>query len=599
MKVEPTGEEPKYGLTLYCERESGERVAVDVPVDCTVADLEKAFEVRRGELRIGDQPLKNPEEMVCDTGVSMQSVLAEDGRWNLEELGRIVTTEYPDFSLEKPNADVRDKTLVCALVEDGRSEPLSTLLRRGGGSANERCGLHYELASPCHVAVRKGHSEALSVLIRDGGADVNLTDWDGFTPVCAAAELGQYDCLRILITEGHADVNKRTIANGYMTPCCIAAKKGHAECLRLLITEGKAIANKPTTCGTTNPMREAAWQGHHECLRILINEGKGEVNVATEYGDQSTPAWNAASNGHAESLRVLVREGNADVNFVRLGGEVPIHQVAMRGHYDCLRVLIEEGADVNKQLPGKYAPPGDAQVWGDTTFDVHHPSDSDSEGGWTPCHIATTYGQIACLRLLIDAGADVEKPRNDGRTPCHVAAALGQVGCLHTLIREGKADVHRVTSKGETACFLAARHSSHGCLMLLISDTQADLNRARGDGDTPCCIAAARNDSATLCILIEGRADVNKANFRTGFTPCYIAAKLGHLEALRVIVDDGQADLNKPSGGMTPLAVAESNGHSSCVSFLRTVGRRREDAPVAVEDAPVAKRKRGPATTFR
>eukprot|EP00756_Hemistasia_phaeocysticola_P018374 Hpha_TRINITY_DN15589_c1_g1::TRINITY_DN15589_c1_g1_i2::g.105004::m.105004 len=449
MEIEPTEEEPKYGLRVYCERESGERVAVDVPVDCTVADLEKAFEVRRGELRIGDQPLKNPEEMVCDTGVSMQSVLAEDGRWNLEELGRIVTTEYPDFSLENPNARVSDQTLVCALVADGRSEPLSTLLRRGGGSANATCGLHYENASPCHIAVRKGHSEALSVLIRDGGADVNLTDWDGFTPVCAAAELGQYDCLRILITEGHADVNKQE--EDSLTPCCIAAKKGHAECLRLMITEGKAIANKPTTCGMT----EAARQGHHECLRIL-----------------TTPAWNAAAFGHAESLRVLVREGNADVNVAGLGGEAPIHHVAMRGHYDCLRVLIEEGADVNTQLPGKY------EVRGNTTFGLHYPS--DSEGGWTPCHIATTYGQIACLRLLIDAGADVDKPRNDGRTPCHVAAALGQASCLHTLIWKGKADVHRVTLKGETACFLAARHSSHGCLMLLISDTQADLNRARG-----------------------------------------------------------------------------------------------------------------------
>ena len=49
------------------------------------------------------------------------------------------------------------------------------------------------------------------------------------------------------------------------------------------------------------------------------------------------------------------------------------------------------------------------------------------ERGWTAAHRAAFYGQAACLRLLLDAGAQVEVETCDGSSPLHLAAQEGRI----------------------------------------------------------------------------------------------------------------------------------------------------------------------------
>eukprot|EP01061_Rhynchopus_euleeides_P015031 TRINITY_DN257_c0_g1_i4.p3 TRINITY_DN257_c0_g1~~TRINITY_DN257_c0_g1_i4.p3 ORF type:complete len:111 (+),score=6.22 TRINITY_DN257_c0_g1_i4:384-716(+) len=81
------------------------------------------------------------------------------------------------------------------------------------------------------------------------------------------------------------------------------------------------------------------------------------------------------------------------------------------------------------------------------------------------------------------------------------------------------------------------------------------------DGATPCFIAADDGHTDVLRILItEGQADVNKAK-NDGRTPCFIAAQNGHADALHILIAEGQADVNK----------AMDNGATPC--FLITEGQ--------------------------
>ena len=81
----------------------------------------------------------------------------------------------------------------------------------------------------------------------------------------------------------------------------------------------------------------------------------------------------------------------------------------MLGDADTTTRLIADGADVN-----------------DT-----------NEDGYTPMHLAAIYGELECVRLLLQNNANKEAPDNDGKTPLHWAAHEGKVECVAALLEAG------------------------------------------------------------------------------------------------------------------------------------------------------------------
>lgn len=73
-----------------------------------------------------------------------------------------------------------------------------------------------------------------------------------------------------------------------------------------------------------------------------------------------------------------------------------------------IRSLIAAGADVNEKVRGDY-----------------------------PLNIAAVYGPAEMVTILLEAGADIEKPGRDGLRPIHNAVAMGHKDILALLIRKG------------------------------------------------------------------------------------------------------------------------------------------------------------------
>ena len=61
-------------------------------------------------------------------------------------------------------------------------------------------------------------------------------------------------------------------------------------------------------------------------------------------------------------------------------------------------------------------------------------------------------------------------------------------------------------------------------------------------------------------VLLEQGADINKAK-NNGATPLLIASQNGHVDVVRVLVEQG-ADITKTWSNMTPLQVARQKNHS-------------------------------------
>ena len=218
-----------------------------------------------------------------------------------------------------------------------------------------------------------------------------------------------------------------------------------------------------------------------------------------------------------------------------------LHDAAKDGDAELVKLLIDAGADVNKA----------------------------NEKGETPLYWAAANGRTECVKLLIDAGADVNKADKDGRTPLILAAYYGHAECVKLLINAG-ADVNMANEDGLTPLYPAAWNGHTECVKLLIA-AGADVNKADEKGETPLYFAAFYGRKECMKLLIDAGADVNKAE-KDGLAPLYWAAEEGHTECVKQLLAAG-ADVNKANEkGETPLFWAAYEGHTDCVKLLIAAG---------------------------
>jgi len=93
------------------------------------------------------------------------------------------------------------------------------------------------------------------------------------------------------------------------------------------------------------------------------------------------------------------------------------------------------------------------------------PIDDRNEHDETPLMIASIKGYLATAKLLMDQGADVNKP---GWTPLHYAASKGNIEMIRILL-EDNAYIDTASPNGTTPLMMAAGYSSNplACKVLL------------------------------------------------------------------------------------------------------------------------------------
>ncbi|KAF5833477.1 ankyrin repeat-containing domain protein [Dunaliella salina] len=158
--------------------------------------------------------------------------------------------------------------------------------------------------------------------------------------------------------------------------------------------------------------------------------------------------------------------------------------------------------------------------------------DKADEGGQTPLLIASLWGHKDIAAMLLDAGADVDKPINflvGGTTPLYRACQNGHKEVAQLLLERG-----------------------------------ATLDAANEVEQTPMFIACEEGHKEIVQLLLDAGVDVDDAN-DDGDTALLIAAQIGHKDVVQLLLDKG-ADPNK--GDQTPLLVASEAGHKDIVEML-------------------------------
>jgi ankyrin repeat protein len=176
----------------------------------------------------------------------------------------------------------------------------------------------------------------------------------------------------------------------------VMASKGDAAAMLDLLAKGASIDARDDNGRTA--LLLATHANQVEAAKVLIEAG---ANVNAKDAINDSPYLYAGARGHLEILRMTLAHG-ADLKSTNRYGGTALIPAAERGHVDTVRTLIEAGVDVDHVNKLNWTALLEAIVLGD--------------GG--PRH-------VAIVKLLVDAGANVNLADGDGVTPLQNARKHG------------------------------------------------------------------------------------------------------------------------------------------------------------------------------
>ncbi|OAQ58085.2 ankyrin repeat domain-containing protein [Pochonia chlamydosporia 170] len=211
------------------------------------------------------------------------------------------------------------------------------------------------------------------------------------------------------------------------------------------------------------------------------------------------------------------------------------------GHQAVVKLLLEAGADIEAE-----------DKWGRTSL------------SW-----AAENGHDAVVRQLLEKDANVEAKDNYDRTPLSWAAENGHETVVRLLL-DGLADVEARDDYGQTPLSWSAENGNEAIVRLLLEEL-ADVEARDNYGQTPLLWAAKKGHEAIVKLLLEKDVDIEARDYY-GQTPLTWAARNGHGAVVGLLQKDADIDAKDNYYGRTPLSWAALNGHETVVSLLLQKG---------------------------
>jgi ankyrin repeat protein len=304
-------------------------------------------------------------------------------------------------------------------------------------------------STPLGEAALNANTGLIKALL-DAGADPNAAGADGQTPLMIVARTSNVAAAKLLLDKG-ANPNVKEVQRG-QTPLMWAAAASQGPMVRELLARGAEVdaasdtdlmtplvsgepRAQPRPPGGMTAMLFAAREGCMDCVKALVErDPKHAAKLDLTDPEGVTPLITAVFNTRFDVAKYLIEKGAnidkwdwwgrsplylaVDYNTLPHGGRPDQPALDETLPIDIIRMLLDKGANPNLQLklfPPYRATGADRGVDGMLTV------------GTTPLLRAAKAQDAASIKLLLDHGAVVDLPNNQGMTPTVAASGMGSV----------------------------------------------------------------------------------------------------------------------------------------------------------------------------
>jgi len=439
----------------------------------------------------------------------------------------------------------------AALAGD-RASVQSLIKQRADVNAQQADG-----ATAIQWASYRNDLDMADVLIA-AGANVKTPNSDGATPLSLASINGSAPMIAKLIKAG-ADPNEKS-PHGE-TALMFASRNGNVAAVKALL-DSKADVNAKETLRGTTALMWAVEQSHPEAAKVLIEHG-ADVKAATNPDTKGNKAYLAPSvQARAASAQGAGGRANGGRNAApATGGRGPAAPTGARGG---------RGA-----APGAGGDETDIVALADAAaaeFSFGRQNDKDG-GGLTAMVLAARQDCLECVKVLIDAGADVNQVSHYGWTPLLTATQNRHYKLAAYLLEKG-ANTNILNNGGWSPLYIATDNRNieggdypvrkpdmdHLEYIKLLIDRGANVNaRVCGVKSTP-----------TNCV---GDSTETRTNFtmqwlyEDGATPFLRAAQSSDVALMKLLLEHGADPKIMTSNKITALDVASGLGWVEGVTY--------------------------------
>ncbi|XP_046553937.1 protein phosphatase 1 regulatory subunit 12A-like isoform X10 [Haliotis rubra] len=226
-----------------------------------------------------------------------------------------------------------------------------------------------------------------------------------------------------------------------------ACSSGDREEVTRLLERGADI-NTANVDGLT-ALHQACIDDNLEMVEFLV-EKVADVDVCDNEG--WTPLHATASCGFTEIARYLIKMG-ANIAAVNNDGDLPIDICEDEEMENLLQAeLDKQGIDADearKEEENRML--ADANQWLNSRIIKEK---KHAKTGATALHVAAAKGYVTVLKVLLQAGVDINAEDNDGWTPLHAAAHWAQCEACQLLV-EQLCDMEKKNTAGQSALDVA------------------------------------------------------------------------------------------------------------------------------------------------
>jgi serine/threonine-protein phosphatase 6 regulatory ankyrin repeat subunit B len=346
------------------------------------------------------------------------------------------------------------------------------------------------------------------------------------------------------------------------------------------------------------PMHVAAIRGYSSMVDALLEK---EVNVDQTDARGNTALMLAAKDKQTDMLRLLLDRG-ANYGITNRKNQSAIDFVFAADYPEGQALLASYGIGPDTGGPGTIDPDAAKQFSSVQKLDQFKAAvkqSGDRYLGWPLLNIAIELGDIPIAKEILAEKPDINATDPDGNNALHVAARKGDSVLLKPLLGKG-AKIDAVNTRNETALFLAVESDCLECARILL-ERGADVTIATKLEITPLEIAIQNNRTEIVGVLLKSKSsyagvhralllaiEKNMENLsillirrdsklgsrdEKGRSALWYSADRGLVKTSAALIKSGKIDINgQDSTGQSALSHAVRMGHLEVVRLLVNEG---------------------------